>query len=245
MRRVVSALAVASLTVGLVSVSPTASAGEGCPDPDRPVSDAYVPSQDVVLGPTGTAEIPFGMSGWDYCFHLFPPRIRVVTPSGEIPVDVTTTTDQVGYTSLTGTLVVDASKLSNAAAGEWVFDFDAGADRGTSRAVNVLRASRLSFDAGPEPLSHNRRLTFKGTLRAADWERGTYRGVRHQEVSVFAIDGQTLPTWEPLAVLQTTRHGRYRTRRQVAGPNRFQAVFLNHGGIAQAVSRIDVVAAGN
>jgi hypothetical protein len=44
-------------------------------------------------------------------------------------------------------------------------------------------------------------------------------------------------------VLQTKRHGRYRTRKQVAGPNRFEAVYLRTGGVAQAVWRIDVVAA--
>lgn len=241
MKRLVSALAAAVLTTGLVSVSPTASAGE-CPNRNEPVSDAGVSPQNVVLGPRETAEIQFSMSGWSGCFDLHPASIRVLTPAGEMPVQFTTETDQVGYSSMHGTLKLDASKLANAAAGEWLFQFHAG-DRGTVRPMYVRRETTLSFNAGPEPLRKNHRLTFRGTLRAADWERGTYRGVRGQEVRIFAIDGQTSPTWEPLAVLQTKRHGRYKTRVTVAGPNRFQAVYLHTMELAQVSSRIDTVAA--
>jgi hypothetical protein len=246
MRRCVSALAVATLASGLLSLSPTASADSACPDPGEAVAGGAVLSDGVVLGPRGTAEIPFEMGARTACLALHPASVRVLTQQARvIPVEPTTIRKdtETGFTTLRGSLVVDASQLVNADAGEWVFEFRAGEVSSVSAPVDVQRETRLSFDAGPEPLRRNHRLTFAGTLRAADWERGAYRGVRGQEVVVFAIDGQTTPTWEPLAVLQTQRHGRYRTRAQVAGPNRFEAVFRGTFPLHQATSRIDTVAA--
>lgn len=243
MKRFVSACVGITLAAGLLSAAPTASAAGECPDRRHPISDAYAPSADVVLGPGESVEITVGMSGWSGCFEEYPPSLHVFTPARSFPVALTATTDQVGYTHLDATLRLDAAELANTDTGEWVLEFGAGDSGGEARALNVKRDTRLSFDAGPEPLRRHHRLTFRGRLRAADWECGTYRGLRDQEVRVYALDGQTPPTWEPTAVLRTKRHGRYKTRTRVEGPNRFQASFTGTYGLDQAGSRIDEVAA--
>jgi hypothetical protein len=247
MKRVVSAFAASTLTLGLLSVSPTASAVPGCPDPSEAVPVATVFGNDhLPLGPRETVEVSVEMFARTSCLALYPASARAVTPARVIPVVVTPTQvdRETGFTTFRGTLVVDASHLLNADAGEWDFEFSAGDVSTVTRPVWVQKRTKLSFDAGPEPLRRNHRLTFHGTLRAADWQRSSYRGIRGQQVVIFALGSQTTPKREALAELQTKRHGRYRVRTEVAGPNRFQAVFRGGDlGLYQSLSRIDTVAA--
>jgi hypothetical protein len=246
MKRFVTLVATMALAAGLVTGGPAAAATPGCPDPSEAVVGGTVfGDYDVVLGPRETAELTFEMGARTACLDVYPASIQVATPARVIPAVPTTITKdrETGFTTLRGTLKVDASQLTNADAGEWVFEFKAGDVSSRFWPLNLQRRTTLSFDASPEPLRRNHKLTFRGTLRAADWGHSGYRGVRGQEVVIFAIDGQTTPTWEPLVVLQTKRHGHYRTRVQVAGPNRFEAVFRGTFGLHQVTSRIDTVAA--
>lgn len=245
MRRLVSVMAAAVLTVGLVSVGPSASAVPACPDPQDAVGGTLFTPDPVVLGPLEMATIDFEMIGRTACLDLYPASIRVVTPSRSIPVEPTSVREdrETGATIIRGTFTADASRLANADAGEWVFEFAAG-DVGFSYApVNVLRQTTLSFDAGPEPLRRSHRLTFRGVLRVADWERDRYRGLAGQPLRIFAVDSQTTPVWVPLVEPTTGRHGRYRVRVQVPGPDRYRAVYLGTAGVAHVTSRTDAVAA--
>ena len=245
MKRFVSTLAAAALTAGLLSVGTPASAVNACPDPQEAAGGTVYVTDPVVLGPHDTAELTFEMVGRTACLDLYPPSIRINTPARVIPVEPTTVTEdrETGATTLRGTFTADATQLTNADAGEWVFDFAAGDVSSASYPVNVLRATTLSLNAGPEPLRRNHRLTLRGRLRVADWEHDRDRGLRDQPIRIFAIDSQTTPVWVPLAEPQTGRHGRYRVRREVPGPDRYQAVYLGTNGIAQATSPIDEVAA--
>jgi hypothetical protein len=188
--------------------------------------------------------VEVSVRGFAGCFEILgPPTVLVTTPERGFYVALVRAPDPYwGAAEFVGSFDIETVTLSNGDAGEWGVQALLQGRSYDTTPMNVLHATRLSFNAGPEPLRRNHRLTFKGTLRAADWERGSYRGVRGH-VSIYAIDGQTTPTWEPLAELRTTRRGHYRVRRVVPGPNRFQAVYLSTDGRAQAVSRIDVVAA--
>jgi hypothetical protein len=243
MKRVTCALAAATLTAGLLSLSPPASAVDTCAET---LGGQVFNGADVVLGPRETGQVSFEMYEATRCLALHPPSPSIVTAARRvIPLVITSTTDNdAGFVTLRGTLTIDASGLKNADAGEWLFQFDAGDLEGGVWPLNVLRQTTLSFDAGPEPLRRNHRLTFHGTLRAADWERGSYRGVRGQEVRINPQDGQPPGTIEPVAVTQTKRHGRYRVSAEVAGPNRFMAVSgsIYPSPLAFARSRIDTVA---
>lgn len=244
MKRVTSVLAAATLTAGLLSLSPPASAVDTCAET---LGGQVFNGADVVLGPRETAQVSFEMYEATRCLALHPPSPTIATAARRvIPLEITSSTDNdAGFVTLRGTLMIDASDLENADAGEWLFQFDAGDLEGGLWPLNVLRRTTLSFDAGPEPLRRNHRLTFHGTLRAADWERGSYRGVRDQEVRINALDAQPPGMLTPVAVTQTHGHGRYRVRTTVAGPNRFQAVSgsIYPSPLSFAVSRIDTVAA--
>lgn len=244
MKRVMSALAAAALTAGLLSASPPASAVDTC---SETLGGQVFDGADVVLGPRGTASVGFEMYESTSCLALHPPSPTIVTAARRVlPLAITSTVNNdAGYVTMRGTATINASELMNADAGEWLFHFDASGVEGGVRPLNVLRRTTLSFDAGPEPLRRNHGLTCHGTLRAADWERGSYRGVRGQEVRINALDGQPPGTLVPVAVTQTKRHGHYRVRTEVAGPNRFQAVSgsIYSSPLSFAVSRIDTIAA--
>jgi adhesin HecA-like repeat protein len=248
MKRVMSALAAAALTAGLLSLGPPASAAFSCTDGDGTAfGGSIITQEDVVLGPGGTADVIFEMYENLSCLANYPPSPKAITAARRvIPLVITSSVNNdAGYLVMRGTVTLDASELRNADAGEWLFQFDAGDVEGGVSPLNVLRKTKITFDAGPEPLRRNHRLTLKGTLRAADWQRGSYRGAGDQEVVLFAIDSQTTPTWVPLAEVRTTRHGRYRFTTTVAGTDRYQAVFRADfpSPLRQVESRIDTVAA--
>lgn len=250
MKRLVSTLATAALTTGLLLVSPAASADAavpGCPDPEEAVGGRVFEDSTVVLGPFETADLSFEMVARTACLDAYPASIRIRTPAQVIPVEPTSVLvdREQGFTTLRGTYTVDASHLTDADAGEWLFDFAAGDVAHSYAPVEVLRRTTLSFDAGPEPLRRDHRLTFRGRLMAADWEHDRYRGAADQAVRVVALDDQPPGTLEPVAVTRTGEHGRFRVRAVVPGPNRFQAVFPSDypSPLHFATSRVDAVAA--
>ena len=245
MERLVSALAVTALTAGLLVAAPTASASLACPDPQYAIGGRVFLEHSIALGPLETDQVTWEAVARTACLAEHPASLSVATAARTLPLAPSSTRvdRETGTTTFRGTTTVDAGQLTNADAGEWLFTFAAGDVAASYAPVDVLRRTTLSFDAGPEPLRRHHRLTFRGVLRVADWERDRYRGLPDQTVRVFAIDHQTGPTRVPLVEPVTGRHGRYRVRATVAGPDHFQAAYPGTRGVDRATSRVDAVAA--
>ncbi|SER29778.1 hypothetical protein [Microlunatus flavus] len=245
MKRLVSVVASAALAVGLVCAGSPASASPGCDRPDEAVGITVSTQDSTILGPLQTATFFFEATARTACLADYPLTLDVRTASTRsiplVPTTVLKDREQ-GFTFYRGTFTADAAALTNADAGEWLFEITLGDVGFGLRPYDVLRRTRLSFDAGPEPLRRNHRLTFRGALQVADWERDRYRGLAGQPVGIVAIDSQTTVPWVPLVETTTRRHGRYRVRHEVPGTDRYEAVYHGTRGIAFTVSRIDAVA---
>ncbi len=114
---------------------------------------------------------------------------KVVSPtggSGTFPLeqyDGDATTSYYG-----GGLLIDPQQdLFNADAGTWKATVTTAWDGpaiATSTPVRVLRASRLTTNAAPEPVRKGAAITITGALTRANWETGRYAGYTARDVQL-------------------------------------------------------------
>ncbi|MDQ1037028.1 hypothetical protein QFZ75_003444 [Streptomyces sp. V3I8] len=82
-------------------------------------------------------------------------------------------------------------ELLNSDAGSWkggalLLDYVTGsyADQGDLATTKVLRNSRLTVNASPEPVKKNKTITVTGSLTRANWETNKYAGYTAQSVKL-------------------------------------------------------------
>lgn len=85
-------------------------------------------------------------------------------------------------------LEIPPKELLNAEAGKWTTRITLKAADGdrdyAGPSVKILRASKLSINATPEPVRKGKTITIKGSLTRANWEAGTYRAYTKQKVAL-------------------------------------------------------------
>ncbi|WP_369235197.1 calcium-binding protein [Streptomyces sp. R21] len=92
----------------------------------------------------------------------------------------------------TASVLVDPKTdyLSNASAGTWYVDAWIDANDGDyiwkekAGSFNFQRASKLTVNASPEPVTKGRTLTVTGKLSRANWETLSYKGYTNQSVKL-------------------------------------------------------------
>ena len=243
MKRLTSATLAVAVTLGLLGLSPTASAFDGCPDPGHPIEANPPFPEDLTVGTSGQQVVTFALDGYAGCFSVDPPVVRILTPHREIVVDLHADPPPFeGYAGFSGSYTVDPADLENADAGQWLASYELDGTRYDETTFQVRRATTLTFDAGPEPVRHHT-ITYRGVLKRADWERGRYRGYRGEELEILALDpvnGQTVPN---VAIARPSKKGRYYVRQPFPGANRYAARFAGDKVSAPVTSKEDPVAA--
>ena len=149
-----------------------------------------------------------------------------------------------GWDHWRSTLPIAPRSLRNSDAGVWPVTYDVcgvGADRFTV-ANKVLRASRLSFNAGPEPIE-NGRVTFAGKLERASWATFRYAGWRERTVPVTAFF-EDHGTSKLVAAPRTRSDGTYRVSQRFPGYAEYHAEAGASSTTARARSRTDQVHPG-
>lgn len=243
MRRLVSALVTTTLAAGLLTAAPAAWA-DGCPDPGEPISGVSPTPDDVVLGPLASTSTRVFVDGYQGCFSSFEnPYVRVLTPHRELIVELSEGPPPFdGGVEYEGQLTIDTSELEDADAGTWLLSFEAEGRRYAERTFKVQQDTRLSFDAGPEPVRH-KKITFSGVLRRASWERGRYEGVKGERVRVLRLGPVETPNPKRVALLTTKKKGKYRNKQPFPGTDRYQATYDGTAAAAAVASRVDTVKA--
>lgn len=165
----------------------------------------------------------------------------VWAPRATFRVTLRRTSTDGGVDHWQGGLRIDPGTLRNSDAGVWPTTFTAaGAHRDAVTLPNrVLRASRISFNAGPEPVE-DQRITFAGEVERASWNADRYvvDGDRRMEVGY---------QWDPpeggdvIARHITGSDGGYRVSQRYEGPGWYDADVLTTSTTAAASSRTDEV----
>ncbi|MDX6312409.1 MAG: hypothetical protein QOF84_3320 [Streptomyces sp.] len=114
----------------------------------------------------------------------------VNSPDGATADGGTSSCTSAGTCTFNGTIDPSSDGLLNSTAGTWnVF---AGVDakdgdyvvKDAAATVKLLRISKLTADAGPEPVKKGKTLTVTGKLTRADWQALKYVGYNSKTVSL-------------------------------------------------------------
>jgi hypothetical protein len=104
----------------------------------------------------------------------------------------------------------------------------------------VLRTSKLTVNASPEPIRKGRTLTVTGKLTRADWAAGTYVNLAGQYVKLqYKKAGAT--SWTTLKTIKSSSTGTLSTTTTATYDGSYRYYYAGATTTAPAVSREDVV----
>ncbi|MFJ6464377.1 DUF5707 domain-containing protein [Streptomyces sp. NPDC091387] len=136
----------------------------------------------------------------------------------------------------------------NTTAGTWtVSAYALGNDgdyigKDSAAKVKVLRNSKLTVNASPEPVKKNRTITVTGALTRANWETYKYAGYTKQPVKLqFKKKGTT--TYKTLKTVTTDGKGNLRTTTKATADGYFRYSFAGTPttpAVSSAVDYVDV-----
>ena len=239
MNKPAAALATVALVGGLISLAPTSAQAASCDDPAHPIADTGL-SPYVAVGTTKIKTMKLEMTTYDGC-QVTGASVTVRAPRHSRTVSLHEVGRANGFVFWEGSTKIAPKSLRNSDAGTWALTYQAkGADaeKVTGQAY-VLRASRLSFNAGPEPVKDGK-LSYAGKLERASWNKHHYYGYR-QQVSLFDDDGASDDGPDLLAQPTTTKKGTFRVTQNYRGPGDYFADFTGTGTTAASHSQVDHV----
>ncbi|SEQ86151.1 hypothetical protein [Microlunatus flavus] len=243
---VATALAGLVLTGGVAALAPPASASDfDCDDAAHPINVGR--GLEVVVG-TKKARTGYLVVYTDRGCAVDGAVAVITSPSTtfRVPLEKSATDDDDPYTAWRGAVRIKPSELRNSDAGVWTVRYEVdGGSHGTSETTtvegHVRRATRATFNAGPEPVRHGR-LTFTGTLERADWNTHRYRRVS-KPVVVQTLGGADGSPTTDVVRLTTKKDGTFRTTVAFPGPGAYRVAFEGGSVSAPTTSRVDRVAA--
>jgi hypothetical protein len=242
MNRLCTAIAAASLTGGLLGLAPQASAEPGCPDPTKPI-DGFT-SVDVAVGTTKVKTVELGVDTLRAC-GIDDAVAVLAGPRTSYRIDLQAGSDTTGAdVRWTGKVKLDPRHLRNSEAGTWKLTYEVSGDQGTSKVTGdarVRRATRASFNAGPEPVKHDR-LTFTGKLERASWDSRRYTPVS-KPVVVQTLDRHDDELTVDVAELTTKKNGTFRKTVTFPGAGPYWVAFAGGEVSAPVESKADRVSA--
>jgi hypothetical protein len=241
-----SALAGLALTASLAGLAPTATASDfDCEDPAHPINVGR--GLEVVVGTKKTQTGDLVVYTNRGC--AVDGAVAVITSprtTFRVPLKKAAADEDDPYTAWRGSVRIKPSELRNSDAGVWTVRYEVdGGTPGTSETTtvdgHVRRATRASFNAGPEPVP-NDRLTFTGTLERADWNTHHYRGVA-KPVVVQTQDKDDDSRTVDVVTLTTKKNGTFRKTVAFPGAGPYWVRFEGGTVSAPTTSRVDRVAA--
>lgn len=243
MKHLPAAMATAALTGSLLGLAPQANAAEPCADAAHPV-DSFT-AVDVALGTRKAKSVDLGVSTLTGCG--IDDAVAVLSgPKKTYRVTLRATPDPEGHVvGWAGRVRLDPRDLRNSEAGTWTLRYEVHgehADQTLTQPAFVRRATRLSFDAGPEPVTDGR-LTVRGKLERASWNTHRYAGVR-KTVVVRTLDRDDDSVEVDVVTLQTKADGSFRRTVDFPGSGPYWADFEGGEVSAPVGSRPDRVFEG-
>ncbi|MEW1721417.1 calcium-binding protein [Streptomyces sp. NPDC093109] len=134
----------------------------------------------------------------------------------------------------------------NSTAGTWTVRTHALANDGdyitkdSAAKAKVLRNSKLTANASPEPVKKNKTITVTGTLTRANWKTYKYGGYTKQPVKLqFKKKGTS--TYKTLKTVTTDSKGNLRTTTKATAPGRFRYSFAGTSTTPAVTSAPDYI----
>lgn len=220
-----------------MALAPTTASAAACDDPAHPITGTD--SQGVAVGTTKTKTLRFTMETVDGC-AVSGASVTVTAPRSTREVSLHQVRKANGFVFWEGSTKIKPRSLKNSDAGTWALTFHARGTDAESRddTAEVLRASRLSFNAGPEPVE-DRTITYQGKLERASWDSHRYLGYR--ETVLLVREGDPHDGQDAFGKVVTKKNGTYRVTEAYRGPNVYNADFDGTETTAGSRSRDDKV----
>ncbi|WP_329012080.1 hypothetical protein [Streptomyces sp. NBC_01601] len=113
-------------------------------------------------------------------------------------------------------------------------------DQGGLATTSLLRYSKLTTDAAPEPVIKGKTLTVTGTLTRASWDYNKYYGYSAQSVQLqFAKKGSS--TYTTLKTVKTDSSGKLKTTVTASVAGSYRYVFAGSSDTAAVTATADAV----
>lgn len=225
---------------GLVGLTPSASAAPTCADPDHPIRgynhlDAAVGTRvttfELGVYPDKGCGVTGGVAVVTSARHTYRVTLHQRTGGADDP-----------FETWVGDLRLQPKTLRNSEAGTWTVRYEVSGehpDTTDDPVGQVVRQTRLSFDAGPEPVRKDR-ITFSGRLERANWNTRRFSGISKQ-VHVNRIDEGG--GFSEVAAPTTRDSGRFSVTQAFPGAGTYQVYYPGGTVSASVYSRTDRVAA--
>jgi len=249
MNRLLAGISTAAASAALIAAAPLAATADTTTAAPAPTTcDDTTPSiprenaaTQVAVGTTKVKTLELAITTLAAC------EVTKVTAVVQAPRRTTTVTlrkvdTDSGVDYWRAGLRIDPATLRNSDAGVWPTRYTAtGAAEDDAVVLDnqVLRASRISFNAGPEPVRHGR-LTYAGRVERASWNTDRYVVDPDRRVEV-GYQPDPHEGGDVVARLRTGTDGRYRASTAYPGPGSYDAEVLATPTTAGAHSRHDEV----
>ena len=239
MNRTTAALGAAALAAAALLVPTTATAHAADCDPDAVLVDGLGFSQDVAVGTTKTKTLTLEVYTDASC-TVTGAKATVHAPRRTTVVELTQVGTANGMVHWRGSLAIKPSALRNSDAGTWPTTYRVSGEHPDQLTVDhhVRRASRVSFNAGSEPVTGTT-ITYTGKLERASWDSDRYRGWSHR-VDLYEEFSDSEDS-DLLATPTSGSDGRYRVTQRYRGPGEYSANVLGTSTTARSHSRTDRV----
>ncbi|MFF2007550.1 DUF5707 domain-containing protein [Streptomyces sp. NPDC058195] len=199
--------------------------------------------KDIVLGTTDVKTFSIAVTATDdsgiETGKTFPVMWHTLLANGDAlglvtPADIAGTCVVQSFTTTTCTYTMKMNPRvhphDNTTAGTWTVSAHALANdgdyytRNSAAKAKVLRSSRLTVNASPEPVKKNRTVTVTGALTRANWVTYTYGGYARQPVKLqFRKKGTS--TYKTLKTVTTDSRGSLRTTTKTTADGYFRYSF--------------------
>jgi hypothetical protein len=230
----------AALSCGLVGIAPAASAASACADPAHPIQgfnrlDAAVGSEvttfELGVYPGTGCGVTSAVAIVTSSRHVYRVALHQRPTIGDLPVD-----------SWVGDLVLRPKTSRNSEAGAWTVRYEVdGAHPGVEEDPygQVVRQTRVSFNASPEPVRKNT-ITYSGRLERANWNTRRFSGIStNVHINRIAEDGG----FSEVATPRTRHNGKFRVKQPFPGPGTYRLYYSGDTVSASVYSAPDHVAA--
>ncbi|MFE2675705.1 DUF5707 domain-containing protein [Streptomyces hygroscopicus] len=217
--------------------------------------------KNIVLGTTGGKTFTIAVTATDdsgiEVGRTFPVMWHRPLPNGDyyglvVPDDIAGKCVRESFTTTTCTYTLEINPridLDNTTAGTWTVSAYALANDGdyitkdSAAKAKVLRNSRLTVNASPEPVKKNKTITVTGALTRANWETYKYGGYTKQPVKLqFKKKGTS--TYKTLKTVTTDSKGNLRTTTKATADGYFRYSFASTSttpAVASAADYVDVM----
>ncbi|MFB8103706.1 MULTISPECIES: calcium-binding protein [unclassified Streptomyces] len=214
--------------------------------------------KDIVLGTTAVKTFTIVVTATDdsgiEVGNTFPVMGHTPLPNGDyyglvIPDDIAGKCVRQSFTTTTCTHTLKMNPrihLDNTTAGTWTVRAHVLANDGdyytkdSAAKAKVLRNSRLTVNASPEPVKKNKTITVTGALTRANWQTYKYGGYTKQPVKLqFKKKGTS--TYKTLKTVTTDSKGNVRTTTKATADGYFRYSFAGTSTTPAVTSAADYV----